>query len=400
VEKPDDTDLQALMYLSIDGFAQLQATLGADAIDASLDAAIERLQAHISKDDVLSRFDDSTLTLLCRRPAADAIDRFGEELRAQIAAQPLPEGSAENHLSASIGIAFMTVPITDKTAFIDEARRASQSARREGGNRVALARIKDGGETPDMEIVAQITHALEKDRFALVYQPIVSLQGDSRENYAVLVRLLGENEEELLPEKFIQQAERYHKMVDIDRWIIRQAIATLAKQRKEGRKVNFFISLSEPALLDKNLLLWVCDCLREFDARGGWLTFQIREQHVRDNLRAVTKLIEGLKKIKCQIALDHFGLLAKPDILLNHIEVDFIKLAPQLVSNINNDQAKQDALNDLNELIMGTGVKTIAMAVEDANSLTVLWTVGVGYIQGFFLQEPSRTIEYGSQQLI
>jgi len=57
-------------------------------------------------------------------------------------------------------------------------------------------------------------------------------------------------------------------------------------------------------------------------------------------------------------------------------------------------QDKQDKLNELNSLALSHNVKTVAMGVEDANSLAVLWTVGVNYIQGYFLQEPSENIAY------
>jgi EAL domain-containing protein (putative c-di-GMP-specific phosphodiesterase class I) len=79
--------------------------------------------------------------------------------------------------------------------------------------------------------------------------------------------------------------------------------------------------------------------------------------------------------------------------------VDFVKLAPSFVRDIHKNQQKQDELNALNERVTALGVKTIATAVENASSLTVLWTIGVGYLQGYFLQEPSETIEYGTQEL-
>jgi EAL domain-containing protein (putative c-di-GMP-specific phosphodiesterase class I) len=142
------------------------------------------------------------------------------------------------------------------------------------------------------------------------------------------------------------------------------------------------------------------DCLREFDARGGWLTFQIREKSARAHLKTVRRLVTGLKKIKCQIALDHFGLMSNPDALLEQLEVDFVKLAPSFVHDVNRNQEKQDTLNTLNAMALKHGAKTVATGVEDANSLTVLWTVGVHYIQGYFLQEPSATIEYGVNQLV
>ena len=69
--------------------------------------------------------------------------------------------------------------------------------------------------------------------------------------------------------------------------------------------------------------------------------------------------------------------------------------SPEALAN----QQKQDELNSLNERVTGLGVKTIATAVENASSLTVLWTIGVGYLQGYFLQEPSDTIDYPTQKL-
>jgi diguanylate cyclase (GGDEF)-like protein/PAS domain S-box-containing protein len=403
VDAENSQEPRALLYLSIDDFSELRSLLGIQHTDALIKSMADLLKSQVLEHDVLARFNDNTFTLLCRRSSTAIIHSFADELRRHIATLPLPEDSGKTNPTCSIGIVFLSGPAADASALINTVYTACETARRQGGNRLTLASSsttqRNAIDPHDLRVLGQITDALDNNRFVLAYQPIVSLQGDSRENYAVLVRMLGEADEELLPEQFMQQAERHNKMIDIDRWVIRHAIASLAEQRKQGRKVNFFVNLSAQALLEKNLLLWIFDCLREFDARGGWLTFQIREKHVRDNLRQVTKLIEGLKKIKCQIALDHFGLLAEPDALLNHIKVDFVKLAPNLVSDINSNQEKQDELNNLNEVIIASGVKTIATAVEDANSLTVLWTIGIGYIQGYFLQEPSRTIEYGSSYL-
>jgi diguanylate cyclase (GGDEF)-like protein/PAS domain S-box-containing protein len=400
----EDGHAGALIYLAIDNVAKLRGSLGMARIDVLVKVVAGLLRNEIDEDDdLLARFSASSFTLLCRRPLVADIEKLAEVLRAKVDAAQYPDIDPALGPACSIGIALLNGAGDNVHDIIDEAYNACETARKQGGNQVHWTREEPepseiGDETN--EVVQRIEDALNRDRFRLVFQPIVSLQGDTRENYAVLVRMLDENDEEQLPETFIEQAKRHGKMVDIDRWIVHRAIATLTKQRKEGHKVNLFITLSEPALKDKNMLLWICDCLREFDARGGWLTFQINEQYARDNLRRVTKLVDGLKKIRCQIAIDHFGLLANPEMVLDSLPVDFVKFAPSFVEEINTNQQKQDELNTLNTLAGKHSVKTVATAVEDANSLTVLWTVGVDYIQGHFLQEPSETIDYGAQHLV
>jgi diguanylate cyclase (GGDEF)-like protein/PAS domain S-box-containing protein len=396
-----DSEYRALTYLSIDDFHRLHAALGMNRCEDLMRSIADLLRRELTDQDVLARFGDNAFTLLCRRPNAERIESFVRGLCDTLSSARF-EGIGDGPKpSCSTGVAFLTGHRGEPQDLINKAFNAADSAREQGGNQTVIERQEQkrpdvSGE--DREILQRIDRALSRDRFSLAYQPIVSLQGDSRENYAVLVRMLDDDDNELLPETFIRQAEYFGKMVELDRWVIRQAIGSVAEQRRQGRKVNFFISLSEASLLDKNSLLWICDCLREFDARGGWLTFQIEERHARKHFQVSANLINGLKKIKCQVAIDHFGLQPRPESLLSRLKVDFVKLAPSFVRELNSNPQKQDELNQLNETILGYDVKTIATGVEGANSLTVLWTVGVSYIQGYFLQEPSESIDYGAGQ--
>jgi EAL domain-containing protein (putative c-di-GMP-specific phosphodiesterase class I) len=115
---------------------------------------------------------------------------------------------------------------------------------------------------------------------------------------------------------------------------------------------------------------------------------------LRNHIQSAKRLIAGLKKIKCQLAIDQFGTNPKAESLLKHLPVDFVKFDTELVDDLASKQEKQEQLSELNRLALNHDTKTIAMGVEDANSLAVLWTVGVNYIQGYFLQEPSENIAY------
>ena len=97
---------------------------------------------------------------------------------------------------------------------------------------------------------------------------------------------------------------------------------------------------------------------------------------------------------KGSAGLDQFGLLPKPAVLLNHLPVDYVKYASAFVQGLVTGKDKQKQLVSLNELILEQEVKAIATAVEEAPVLTVLWTAGISYVQGNFLQEPSDEIDF------
>ncbi len=303
--------------------------------------------------------------------------------------------------TCSIGVTAVSVDEAGVQDLINQAYQACESARKAGGNRCKLYDRKDrpveaavtaaADETHMNELIA---HALENDRFRLVFQPIVSLQGDSRENYAVMVRLLDKNDEEILPAHFLEQAAASGQMAAIDRWVVRRAIRELALQRKQGNKINLFITLSSSALRDETMLLWIIDSLRLDNAKGSWVIFQIADQDLRARIQDAKGLIDGLKKIKCRLAIDHFGIMPKFESLLKHLPVDYVKLDCSLLRGLATDKEKQRQLTDLITRIKGYEVKTIATCVEDANSLPILWTHGVSYIQGYFLQEPSPQIAF------
>jgi diguanylate cyclase (GGDEF)-like protein/PAS domain S-box-containing protein len=387
----------SLFYIVIDGFREIRAEIGITASDLLLKELARILATHIDQEELLSRFGDHTFTILSDKQNPVEAETMAERLRQLVEAYVYQQ----TNVTCCIGVTLLDQEISGSQDFINRAYHAYEAARNAGGNRHSLydagemqASYGEDNTGDEARINELIQHALENDRFRLVYQPIVSLQGDSREHYAVLTRLLDNNNEEILPDYFIRHAKQGEQMAKVDRWVINRAIQELAEQRKEGKKVNFFINISSAGLEDDGMLLWICDCLRKHKAKGPWITFQIHERDLRNHIQSAKKLIEGLKKIKCQLAIDQFGASPKAETLLKHLEVDFVKFDFELMQELASRQDQQDHLNELNALARQHNIKTIAMGVEDANSLAILWTVGVNYIQGYFLQEPSESISY------
>jgi len=257
------------------------------------------------------------------------------------------------------------------------------------------ARVKQEveDEDGDVNIARKIEYALHNDQLKLVYQPIISLMGDNQENYSVLVRLLDEEENLLEAKDFIGPAIRSGLIEEVDKWTIRSSIRIIGEQRKAGHNLSLFVNLSEDTFRNPSIVLWICDCLREFDVRGNWLTFQFQEELVVGNLASLSKLVETLKKIKCRVAINRFGVSERPELILQGLSLDFVLLKPSFAQGLADDADKQQRLLQLATLAKEFNVKSIVTGVEDARALTVLWTAGVDYVQGNFLQRPSPTLE-------
>ena len=255
------------------------------------------------------------------------------------------------------------------------------------------ARVKQEGEDDDAVITRKIRYALHNNQLRLVYQPIISLMGDNQENYSVLLRLLDEEEKLLEAKDFIGAAIRSGLIEELDKWTIRAAIQVIGEQRRAGHNLSLFVNLSEDTFRNPSIVLWICDCLREFDVRGNWLTFQFQEELVVGNLASISKLVETLKKFKCRVAINRFGVSERPEMLLQGLSLDFVLLKPSFSQGLADDPGKQQRLLQLATLAREFNVKSIVTGVEEARALTVLWTAGVDYVQGNFLQRPSPTLE-------
>jgi len=388
----------SLLYVTIDDFKKIRSETGIAASDSLLQEFSNLLNKHIGETGLLARFGDHSFTILQEATSKQASD-LAVQLHTVVAAHLFQTDKELLEPRCNIGIALLTDAIPSSQEFINNAYSACGAARTEDNNGTALYDAEEmqtefGSDANETKLNELIKNALENDGFKLVFQPVVSLQGESREFYAVLTRLMDTNGDEILPNHFMGAASQGGQMALVDRWVIKHAIQELVTQREKGQKVQFFVTLSAESLEDKETLLWICDCLRDHQAKGAWLIFQIREADLRSHLTEAKLLLDGLKKIKCQIAIDRYGVLSKSDTLLKHLPIDYTKFDPTLVEGIAGNQELQDSLVKLNTETQGHGVKTIVMGVEDANSLAVLWTIGVNYIQGYFLQEPSDNISY------
>ncbi len=394
----------AMFFIRPKGAASLLANLGLWRGLSTLAAFGATLSGMIEDRGFLAQVSDEGFGLI-----VDGLDEPGAEtltksIRAQ-ARMPLPgKPKTTEDPQCDVGYIVLSGRTPDPVDALDAAfRKATQGSispdRQATGMQkpTSLAsRNKQVAEDGDEAMATRIEEAIARDRLMLVYQPIVSLLGDNQENYSVLVRLLDEHESLLEAKDFIGPSIRLGLIERIDKWAIRQAIRIIGDKRRAGHNLSFFINLAEDTFRNPGVIIWICDCLREFDVRGNWLTFLFQEELVLGNLASLSKLVEGLKKIKCRVAVNRFGGSNRPEMLLQGLPLDYVLLLPEFAQGLADDKDKQRRLLLHTNLAREFNVKSVVTGVEDARALTILWTAGVDYVQGNFLQRPSPTLELQS----
>ena len=243
-------------------------------------------------------------------------------------------------------------------------------------------------------VLKQITKAIEEKTFQLLFQPIISLRGDSDEHYEVFLRMLDDDGAQIEPGRFLQTAIDNNVAGKIDRWVILQSIKMLAVHRSKGNTTRLTINLTANSVLDKEFPQWLGVALKAARLPVDAVIFQITEKDATTYLRQTREFVERLRNMHCRTALSRFGLVEDPFETLRHIPAEVVKLDGSFIENVESDDEDRSKMMSSIEKLQSMGKLTVVPMVENANILSTLWQAGANYIQGHYLQEPSTQMDY------
>ncbi len=387
----------AVIYLLMDNFKDIKDNRGLGVADMVISDIADLLREHCNPEDVIARFGDHSFTILRKGCDAAAIEALGNSLRQAVEDHIADVEDQSVTTTCSIGMSIIAESTPTAHEVISRADLACEVARSSGGNRCHLHNpVVDEkiGKERDQQMHSLIKESLEKEQLVLLYQPIASLQGDPSEKYEVLVRMLNEENEYILPSQFLPIAEQTGQMPEIDRWVVKRAIDTLAEHRSGGVDTQFFIKISAPTLQDGELISHIQSCIKEARLPGDSLIFEIAETAASQQLKHAKNFVKTLQELHCKTALEHFGAGPNSFQLLKHLPVDYLKIDGSFIHNLASDNDNQAMIKSILDTASSMNKQCIAEYVQDAHSLAVLWQSGIHFIQGNFLQEPSEVLDY------
>ncbi|RJQ45491.1 MAG: EAL domain-containing protein [Gammaproteobacteria bacterium] len=386
----------ALLYIELDDFQAIKDKAGIAATDMVQSDVAALLRGKVSEADSLARFGDALFAALLPNKTMEHAQQIGEAVRQAVGDTIFDAAGQSVTATCSVAVTLIGERSNNSREVLEQANRACAAAKAMGGNRVQVYNpaLGDRRLRADLrEMVGRVQDALQHNRFRLVFQPIVSLRGDPGENYQVLLRMLDEQDKEIEPARFMPAVEAAELEVQVDRWVIGQAIQALAGKRKSSGKTRFFIKLFEDTLRDSELLLWLSECLKAARLPGDALTFVTSESSAVNALKEAKLLAHGLNELRCRFALDHFGKSADAS-YLKHLPLHYLKIDGEFLADLAGNPVHQARVKAINDMAHGMNLLTVAECVQDASTLAVLWQYGVDFVQGYYFQKPADSLNY------
>jgi len=383
----------ALLYFDLDEFKTINDHFGHTAGDSMLVRVAGEVSGLIRRNEMLFRLGGDEFAILL--PGADMAQAEALAERVVRAIAQIPFRFADQahgqtlHISSSLGIALYPLHAADQDQLVACADAAMYQAKQAGKNAWRAYRA-DLDTTPEMvsrlSWNERLARALRENLFELHYQGVYNAQTRELVHLEALIRLRDEATGELVPPGlFIPIAEKSNKILEIDRWVLRQAIQLLS-ERPHAPPIA--VNISGRSFDDPALPNTIADLLREYRVAPIRLLIEITETAAVSDLTDAERFIEALKQTGCSVCLDDFGAGFASFAYLKHIRVDTIKLDGMFIRNLPHDHENQVFVRGMVEVARGLGKTTVAECVEDEATLKLLAQLGVDKAQGYYLDRP------------
>jgi diguanylate cyclase (GGDEF)-like protein len=381
----------AVMFFDLDEFKTINDSYGHRAGDALLIRVAGEIGALVRRDEVLARLGGDEFAILLPAVQGNEAEALADRVVHAIGQIPFRFEGHKLRLTTSLGIAYYPVHAADADELVARADLAMYQAKDAGKNTWRVFRANDEADSEMRSRLSwseRISDALDKGLFQLHFQGIYEAEGGALSHLEALLRMTDERNpgQLVMPAHFIQLAERNSRILEIDRWVIREVLRRLGDNPDTPA---IAVNLSGRSLSEPGLPQFISHELRQTGVNPGRLIIEITETAAVSDLLDAQRMIEALRQLGCGVCLDDFGVGFASFAYLKHLHVDTIKIDGLFIRDLPNDHDNQVFVKAMVGVALGLGKSVVAEYVEDGRTLELLRQFGVDLVQGYHLDRPT-----------
>ena len=410
--------LNAVLFVDLDNFKVVNDSLGHEAGDALLVQVAKRLRTSLRSEDTVARFGGDEFGILLEGVpgpgyVADVARRIIERLRETFVLE-----GRELTIDCSIGTV-LTASAQDLTREVlrkadlarHEAKRKGEAhfarevlrkadlamyeAKRKGKGRYQM--FDPGMNTRALnrlELESLLRQGLEREEFIVYYQPIISLKTGKVRSLEALVRWDHPERGLVLPSEFIPVAEESGLLVDIGRWVLKEACSQVRRWQDSfpgELLLRVAVNLSARQFYEPDLAHVIAEILAETDLDPQNLELEITENVIMEDVQGTLAVLSALKSLGIRLAIDDFGTGYSSLAHLKRFPIDTLKVDGVLVADLGKSTEDEAIMTAIIALAHGLDLTVVSERVETAEQLRRLHKMGCDMVQGFYFSRPLST---------
>ena len=391
----------AVLFIDLDGFKDVNDSLGHGAGDHLLCQVAERLRGCIRTADTAARLGgDEFAVLLEDLTSADEAAMVAERILSALAV-PFPIGGRDTMVGASIGIA-LNNRADDTESLLRNADVAMYSVKATGRARYDFYAVEMlSSVVGKVELAQELRAAVDRNEFVLFYQPMVDMVTGEIQGVEALLRWQHPTRGLIGPADFLDVAEETGTIVSIGDWVLMTACQQVREwtSRSTGTPLRISVNLSPTQALQPGIVQSVRRALTESQLEPSQLVLELTEAVlIRDTDLAATRLRE-LKSLGVRLAIDDFGTGYSSLSYLRQLPFDILKIDKGFIDGITSgvtDAALTSAILGLADTL---DMISVAEGVEDARQASILQELGCRYAQGYLFARPLHPDHIGQMLL-
>jgi diguanylate cyclase (GGDEF)-like protein len=381
--------LPAVALMDLDGFKEVNDTLGHHFGDRVLQQVAQRLADSVEASATVARLGgDEFAILLPTAPSASEVAALADRWR-EIVAQPMQLDGMSLEVGASVGIAVYPEHGPDCATLLQRADVAMYAAKGHPSGGVEVYSFESDLNTPRrLALANELRSAIDSDQLHVFYQPKARLSDGAVTGAEALLRWRHPDYGQVYPDEFIPLAEQTGTIGAIATFVLRTAVEQIAAWKRLGFDLGIAVNLSMRNLMDANLSGYIRDLLDETGVEAGCLTLEITETTIMSDATRVLDVLAEFRALGVRLSIDDFGTGYSSLSYLQKLPVDEVKIDKSFVLAMIDDPGAASIVRSVIDLAQNLGLEVVAEGVEDRRRWDQLVLLGCSTAQGYWLSRP------------
>jgi diguanylate cyclase (GGDEF)-like protein len=383
----------AVLLLDLNGFKEVNDTLGHAVGDNLLQAIAGRLSAYLGDASLVARLGGDEFAVLIQ-PGNSTTAAAAAETVASCLTPPITVQDMTIQAGASVGIALFPSDGEDGASLLRRADAAMYEAKQSGRSHMFATPDDDVANVRRLQLLGELRASIASGDFRLFHQPKLDLRSGRIVGTEGLVRWQHKQLGLLTPIEFIELSELSGLIQPLTRYLLELGIAQAAAWRRQGFDIAVAINLSVRNFFDQGLPEFIGQLLATHRLPGKFLVLEITEREVMSDRALARSALSSFRELGVKISVDDFGTGFSSLSQLQQLPIDEIKIDASFVRNMLTDPHDKVIVKSIIDLGHNLGLEVVAEGAETPEDLNALRAMGADRLQGYVIGKPMPAEEF------